>query len=91
MQNLPQQEGVQIKIPRVEHIDKLVSFSGTVMKASLARMLETSQEYTCKKCGHSFSVDIDYNNESLVSKPTKCPNADCNSDKFQQINSEGKV
>ena len=86
---MPQQEGVQINIPRVDHIDKMVCFNGTVMRTSLARMLESSQEYECKKCGYVFSMDINYNNESLLAKPTKCPKGDCNSDKFKQIASEG--
>ena len=59
------------------------------MRASLARMLETRQEYECKKCGFVFSVEIDYNNEGLIAKPTKCSKANCNSDKFKQISSEG--
>ena len=77
-------------MPKCEHVNKLVSIAGTVMKASVSRMLESAQEYVCKKCGTEFHVKIDFSKESLIVKPTQCPTGDCKSDKFQYIESEGK-
>jgi DNA helicase MCM9 len=77
-------------MPKCEHINKLVSITGTVVKASVARILETAQEYVCIKCSTEFHVEIDLRKESLMVKPTRCPKENCKSAQFKIINSDGK-
>lgn len=85
--NLPHSQ--LITIPTIGLKNRFIRYDGTIIKASVARMLESSQEYKCKKCGTEFNVELDCGQQSLFMKPTKCPNKDgCNSDKFQYIASE---
>ncbi len=87
---MPQENGIKIRVPNTEHAKRLVSMDGTIVKASVTRMLESSQEYMCKKCGAEFSMSIDFGKDDLMVKPTRCVKKDCNSDKFQHVATDGE-
>ena len=67
-----------------------MTFNGTVTKTFEKRCIFTKQLLSCVKCGHEFSVDIDFSYVDLFLKPNKCPNEDCKSDKFTAVDIETK-
>lgn len=85
MHTLPGAQDVEIQLPRCIHINKFVTFNGTVTKAFEKRCTETRQRYICAKCSNEFSVDIDFGHADLFVKPTKCFQEDCKSDRFNLI------
>lgn len=90
LHSIHEADDIQIKVPNVKHVNKLVSFNGTCTKAFTARMLESSQLYTCNKCGMEVEVDIDYGNEDILVKPSRCTKEGCTSTFFNQVVSESK-
>ena len=85
---VPDADDVEIRLPTCKHVNKFISFNGTVTKTFSARMLESAQKYTCGKCGMEFTVEIDFGTVDLLVRPVKCPKEDCPSDKFKIVNSE---
>ena len=79
-----------VGLPTIKHLNNLIAFNATVTKASTSRMLESFQTYQCNKCGYEFNNPLNYREEDLFSKPRKCPNGDCKSDKFAIVNAESK-
>ena len=77
-------------LPNIQHLNNLIAFNATVTKASSSRMLESAQVYQCNKCGYEFSNPLNYREDDLFSKPRKCPNGECKSDKFAIVNGESE-
>ena len=58
-------------------------FVGTVIRTSLAKLLEHEKEYMCNKCRHVFTVHADFSQHFTLCGPTTCPSEEgCNSYKF---------
>ena len=91
MHSLPCAKNVEIQLPRCKHVNRFVSFNGTVTKAYEKRCTEVKQKYTCIKCGHLFDVEIDFSHADLFVKPNKCLNEDCKSDRFNQVVEVGSI
>lgn len=85
--SLPEAEGVFIKYPTCSDVNKLICFNGTVTKTCNTRLLESAQTYQCDKCNHEFTQKTDYSHKDLLVRPSKCPNNDCQSDKFKVLES----
>lgn len=90
LHSLPDAEEIDIKLPNIKHVNKFISFSGTVTKAFTAKMLESTQKYNCNKCGMEFAVEIDYGNEDIMVKPAQCAKDGCESTYFTLVKSESQ-
>ena len=88
LHSLQDADDIEIKLPEVKHVNKFISFNGTVTKAFSARLLESTQKYNCNKCGMQMEVKIDYGNEDIMVKPSQCAKDGCTSTYFMLVNSE---
>ena len=59
--------------PRGAHAGRIVSVRGTVIKATVPKVLEKSKILTCIKCGHEFEAEADYEQFFRLEKPSACP------------------
>uniref|UniRef100_A0A3P9IT36 DNA helicase MCM9 n=1 Tax=Oryzias latipes TaxID=8090 RepID=A0A3P9IT36_ORYLA len=76
-------------IPRSKDVGHFLSVTGTVIRTSVAKVLEYERDYMCTKCRHVFKVHADFDQFYTLSAPVSCPNpAGCNSMKFSCL-SEG--
>ncbi|XP_029903789.1 DNA helicase MCM9 [Myripristis murdjan] len=70
-------------IPRTRDVGHFLSVTGTVIRTSVAKVLEYERDYMCAKCRHVFTVQADFDQFSTFVPPTACPSSDgCNSFKF---------
>ncbi|XP_061785879.2 DNA helicase MCM9 [Nerophis lumbriciformis] len=70
-------------IPRSRDVGHFLSVIGTVIRSSVAKVLEYERDYMCTKCRHVFALQADFNQFYTFSPPLACPNPDgCNSFKF---------
>uniref|UniRef100_A0AAY5K511 DNA helicase MCM9 n=1 Tax=Esox lucius TaxID=8010 RepID=A0AAY5K511_ESOLU len=70
-------------IPRSRDAGHFLSVTGTVIRTSVAKVLEYERDYMCCKCRHVFSLQADFEQFYSFVPPTCCPNQDlCNSNKF---------
>ncbi|XP_034555269.1 DNA helicase MCM9 [Notolabrus celidotus] len=70
-------------IPRSRDVGHFLSVTGTVIRASVAKVLEYERDYMCNKCRHVFTVQADFDQHYNFVPPVSCPNPDaCNSFKF---------
>ncbi|XP_061756424.1 DNA helicase MCM9 isoform X5 [Nerophis ophidion] len=70
-------------IPRSRDVGHFLSVIGTVIRSSIAKVLEYERDYMCTKCRHVFALHADFNQFYTFSPPLACPNPDgCNSFKF---------
>ncbi|XP_034756409.1 DNA helicase MCM9 isoform X2 [Etheostoma cragini] len=70
-------------IPRSRDVGHFLSVTGTVIRTSVAKVLEYEREYMCTKCRHIFTVEADFDQFYTFVPPVACPNPDaCNSYKF---------
>ncbi|XP_046846241.1 DNA helicase MCM9-like [Xenia sp. Carnegie-2017] len=70
-------------IPRSTDIGKLLSFTGTVVRVTSAKLVEWEKEFKCVKCKFVFKEKGDFEKNYSVNKPTHCPATDgCSSNKF---------
>ncbi|XP_034383396.1 DNA helicase MCM9 isoform X2 [Cyclopterus lumpus] len=70
-------------IPRSRDIGHFLSVTGTVIRTSVAKVLEYERDYRCAKCRHVFTVQADFDQFYVFVPPAVCPNPDdCNSYKF---------
>ncbi|KAJ8009035.1 hypothetical protein DPEC_G00084660 [Dallia pectoralis] len=70
-------------IPRSRDTGHFLSVTGTVIRTSVAKVLEYEKDYMCCKCRHVFSLQADFEQFYSFVPPTSCPNQDlCNSNKF---------
>ncbi|RVE55868.1 hypothetical protein OJAV_G00230590 [Oryzias javanicus] len=76
-------------IPRSKDVGHFLSVTGTVIRTSVAKVLEYERDYMCTKCRHVFKVHADFDQFYTFSAPVSCPNpSGCNSVKFSCL-SEG--
>ncbi|GLD65992.1 DNA helicase MCM9 [Lates japonicus] len=70
-------------IPRSRDVGHFLSVTGTVIRTSIAKVLEYERDYMCTKCRHVFTVQADFEQFYTFVPPVACPNPDgCNSYKF---------
>ncbi|CAJ1077563.1 DNA helicase MCM9 [Xyrichtys novacula] len=70
-------------IPRSRDVGHFLSVTGTVIRTSVAKVLEYERDYMCNKCRHVFTVQADFDQHYTFVPPVSCPNPDaCNSYKF---------
>lgn len=70
-------------IPKSRDAGHFLSVTGTVIRTSVAKVLEYEKDYMCSKCRHVFSLQADFEQYYSFVPPTSCPNQDlCNSNKF---------
>ncbi|XP_060609231.2 DNA helicase MCM9 [Anolis sagrei] len=70
-------------IPKTRDVGHFLSVTGTVIRTSLAKVLEFERDYMCNKCKHVFVVKADFEQYYAFCRPSSCPNKEgCNSSKF---------
>ncbi|XP_038126455.1 DNA helicase MCM9 [Cyprinodon tularosa] len=70
-------------IPRSRDVGHFLSVTGTVIRTSVAKVLEFERDYICSKCRHVFKAQADFEQFYTFVQPVGCPNpAGCNSSKF---------
>ncbi|XP_035000089.2 DNA helicase MCM9 [Hippoglossus stenolepis] len=70
-------------IPRSRDVGHFLSVTGTIIRTSVAKVLEYERDYMCDKCRHVFSMQADFDQFYASVPPVNCPNPDgCNSYKF---------
>ena len=85
-------EFVRNTVPKSEDADLFLSISGTVVKATMPRMLDFAKLFSCSKCQHQFLVQGDYEQYYRLDKPTRCPNPiHCDGFKFNTVSEETNV
>ncbi|XP_042246169.1 DNA helicase MCM9 [Thunnus maccoyii] len=73
-------------IPRSRDVGHFLSVTGTVIRTSVAKVLEHKRDYICAKCRHVFKVKADFDQFYTFVPPMACPNPDgCNSTKFSHL------
>ncbi|XP_055362212.1 DNA helicase MCM9 isoform X2 [Betta splendens] len=70
-------------IPRSRDVGHFLSVTGTVIRTSVAKVLEYQRDYMCAKCRHVFTAQADFDQFYTIDPPVTCPNPEgCNSYKF---------
>ncbi|XP_035990495.1 DNA helicase MCM9 isoform X2 [Fundulus heteroclitus] len=70
-------------IPRSRDVGHFLSVTGTVIRTSVAKVLEYERDYMCTTCRHVFKVQADFDQFYTFVQPVGCPNpVGCNSFKF---------
>ncbi|XP_029281571.1 DNA helicase MCM9 [Cottoperca gobio] len=70
-------------IPRSRDVGHFLSVTGTVIRTSVAKVLEYERDYMCSKCRHVFTLQADFDQFYTFVPPAACPNpVVCNSYKF---------
>ncbi|KAJ3070646.1 DNA helicase mcm9 [Podochytrium sp. JEL0797] len=96
---LPQVPDLQFqRIPRSEHVGKLINLVGTVIRTGMVKMMESRKIYQCGSCNGRFFVPVERELGYQVVKPTKCGvrvlgdggqlvsgAGDCDGKKFKEI------
>ncbi|KAI1897496.1 hypothetical protein AGOR_G00083870 [Albula goreensis] len=71
------------RIPRSRDVGHFLSVTGTVIRTSVAKVLEFERDYMCNKCRHVFSTKADFEQFYSFSPPNLCPNEEgCSSYRF---------
>eukprot|EP00842_Homolaphlyctis_polyrhiza_P004468 jgi/Hompol1/5021/HPOL_004104-RA len=84
------------RVPRSEHVGRLICFKGTVIRTSKNKLLETLKWFQCVSCGGVFSVEYCREVYNAVVKPSRCgvrrlegvANLDCDGIKFVEISDD---
>ncbi|KAL5502111.1 hypothetical protein EMCRGX_G008834 [Ephydatia muelleri] len=82
---LPFEELTMNVVPRLEHVGRFVSFSGTVVRTGAVKVLECEREFICNKCRERLIVKADYEQFHTIHPPVCCSTEGCNSLKFTQV------
>ncbi|XP_061668405.1 DNA helicase MCM9 isoform X3 [Syngnathoides biaculeatus] len=70
-------------IPRSRDVGHFLSVTATVIRTSVAKVLEYERNYICTKCRHVFILQADFEQFYSFVPPMSCPNTDgCNSCNF---------
>ncbi|NXI43120.1 MCM9 helicase, partial [Galbula dea] len=70
-------------IPRSRDVGHFLSVTGTVVRTSLAKVLEFERSYICSKCKHIFSIKADFQQYYTFCRPSACLGGEgCSSTKF---------
>ncbi|XP_046559638.1 LOW QUALITY PROTEIN: DNA helicase MCM9-like [Haliotis rubra] len=76
-------------LPRTSDVGSFLSVTGTVIRATVVRILEYEKEFICTKCRTVFSVKADFEQFYSMVKPSKCTNEACNSMNFTTLSDQG--
>ncbi|KAM6964808.1 DNA helicase MCM9 [Aplochiton taeniatus] len=70
-------------IPKSRDVGHFLSVTGTVIRTSVAKVLECERDYMCAKCRHVFTVRGDLEQFYSFVPPTSCPSLEaCSSFRF---------
>ncbi|KAI9517200.1 DNA helicase mcm9 [Dissostichus eleginoides] len=70
-------------IPKSRDVGHFLSVTGTVIRTSVAKVLEYERDYMCSKCRHVFTAQADFDQFYTFVPPSACPSPDgCESFKF---------
>ncbi|KAM9703343.1 DNA helicase MCM9 [Menidia menidia] len=70
-------------IPRSRDVGHFLSVTGTIIRTSVAKVLEYERDYMCTKCRHVFTEQANFDQFYTFVPPVCCPSPDgCNSFKF---------
>ncbi len=50
----------------------LPPFAGTVIRTTTIKVLEGEREFVCSRCGHSFTVEADFEQYYTIPRPSWC-------------------
>jgi hypothetical protein len=68
-----------------QHLDRLVTVRGTVVRAGPVQALEAKRLYECTRCRHRFAVAADPEaGGAAVQLPASCPDAGCKGSAFKE-------
>ena len=79
--NLDSGPGARVNAPltsakwNVIYRSSIPCLSGTVIRTSVMRMMETEREFVCTKCRQTFSVSADFEQFYTIPKPTRYINS----------------
>ncbi|XP_067655195.1 DNA helicase MCM9-like [Haliotis asinina] len=76
-------------LPRTSDVGSFLSVTGTVIRATVVRILEYEKEFICTKCRTVFNVKADFEQFYSMVKPSKCTNEACNSMNFTTLSEQG--
>ncbi|KAI8613274.1 MCM2/3/5 family-domain-containing protein [Chytriomyces sp. MP71] len=97
---LPQVPHLQLlRIPRSEHVGKLVNLVGTVIRTGMVKMMDTRRIFQCTTCNGRFGVPVECEIGYTAVKPVNCgvrvatapgvfESNDCEGKKFKEIQVE---
>ncbi|XP_029965459.1 DNA helicase MCM9 isoform X2 [Salarias fasciatus] len=81
-------ELTRVTVPRSRDVGHFLSLTGTVIRTSIAKVLESERDYMCAKCRHVFTVQADFHQHYSFAPPAGCPHpAGCSSAKFSCLSS----
>ncbi|KAM3838001.1 DNA helicase MCM9 [Diretmus argenteus] len=70
-------------VPRSRDFGHFLSVTGTVIRTSVAKVLEYERDYMCAKCRHVFTATADFSQFYTLIPPTSCPSLEaCSSSQF---------
>eukprot|EP00606_Chrysophyceae_sp_TOSAG23-5_P000123 GSChrysophyteH2.ASY1.ANO1.630.1 assembled CDS len=64
----------QISSLRADEVNKLVQFTGTIVRSGARKLLDQEKEYTCQQCGYEMTVRADPEQDNMVPTPKACMN-----------------
>jgi len=73
---------------RANHMRKLITLKGTVIRSGGVKMIEYERDYMCRKCQHRFPVCPELEAGNRIKLPALCPSKSsrgCGSASFQVI------
>uniref|UniRef100_A0A6A7G4Z0 DNA helicase MCM9 n=2 Tax=Hirondellea gigas TaxID=1518452 RepID=A0A6A7G4Z0_9CRUS len=66
----------ETRVPRAADSGTLICFSGTVVRATVPRLLRQATTYTCDVCSHEVVVKASHDQHYQAIKPQRCSNPD---------------
>ncbi|CAN9507564.1 unnamed protein product [Ophioblennius macclurei] len=76
-------ELTRVTVPRSKDVGHFLSLTGTIIRTSIAKVLESERDYMCAKCRHVFTIQADFHQHYSFVPPVVCPHPEgCNSTKF---------
>ncbi|XP_075993373.1 DNA helicase MCM9 [Genypterus blacodes] len=70
-------------VPRARDVGHFLSVTGTIIRTSVAKVLEFERDYICSKCRHVFTLLADFHQFYTFEPPSFCPNPEgCSSSRF---------
>ncbi|XP_057315035.1 DNA helicase MCM9-like [Hydractinia symbiolongicarpus] len=79
------------RIPKCEDVSSFLAVTGTVIRCTVAKLLEYERQYMCNKCRHVFHVHADFEQGYQFGKSLSCPSPEvCTSQKFTVLEDNTK-
>lgn len=74
------------RLPKCDEIGCWLQVSGTVVRTTLPKTIESAKEFRCRRCDHRFEVEGDPEQQYQVTVPTACPGElGCNASTFDEV------